>query len=133
MSDKPAPPNLDLIRMVERARMLHDAEAVPSKTTAVYWIEAVPDTPAQQPTPRSGCWLIVTEMSQVDAQWAAVKAATRGGRLGFKSKVSTAPRVPTGRDQRVIYVCTYDRRDSDDVERIRAALVELGLRPSHYE
>ena len=32
--------NLDLIQMVQRARMLHDETAVPSDMTAVYWIEA---------------------------------------------------------------------------------------------
>ena len=37
MSDpKPKAPNLDLIQMVQQARMLHDREAVPSSMNAVY-------------------------------------------------------------------------------------------------
>ena len=32
--------NLDLIQMVQNARMLHDESAVPSTLPAVYWIEA---------------------------------------------------------------------------------------------
>ncbi len=42
-------PNLDLIRMVQQARMAHDAQAKPSQVAAVYWIEAKPlaeDSPA---------------------------------------------------------------------------------------
>ncbi|HEX2622319.1 MAG TPA: hypothetical protein VHL11_19305, partial [Phototrophicaceae bacterium] len=53
--------DLDLIAMVQKARMLHDAEAKPSEISAVYWIEAKNlSDPAITPTPRSGEWVIET-------------------------------------------------------------------------
>jgi hypothetical protein len=134
MPDTPKQPDLDLIDMVQRARMAHDADAVPSAAGGVYWIEARPDVPGQLPTPRAGLWLIETSAEHVDAQWDTVRQATRAGRLGYKSKVSTSRRGGKGpQDQRVICVCTFDRDDAGDVERVRAALAELGLRPSSYE
>lgn len=133
-SDKRDPPNLDLIQMVQRARMQHDADAVPSDVGGVYWIEAKPERPAQQPTPRAGMWVIETAADRIDAQWTLVKEATRDGTLGYKSKVSTAARRGTaGANQRLIHVCTYDREDAADVERVRAALGALGLTPARYE
>jgi hypothetical protein len=132
--DGPKPPNLDLIQMVQRARMQHDADAVPSEMSGVYWIEVKPDGDTIPPTPRAGLWLIETDAAQIDAQWAAVKHATQTGTLGYKSKASTRPRGGQGgNDARVICVCTYDRADTADVERVRAALTALGLTPSRYE
>ena len=43
--------DLDLIQMVQNARMLHDASAKPSQIKAVYWIEAKCES-CQLPTPR---------------------------------------------------------------------------------
>lgn len=132
--DNSNPLNLDLIQMVQRARMQHDADAVPSGMPGVYWIEVKPDGETLLPTPRAGLWLIETDASNLDVQWAAVKVATQAGKLGYKSKASTRPRGGQGgADSRVICVCTYDRADAADVERVRAALAELGLTPSRYE
>jgi hypothetical protein len=127
-------PNLDLIGMVQRARMTNDAEAVPSRVSAVYWIEAKPQEPDQhQPSSRAGHWLIRTTLADVDAVWARIKAATQAGQLGYKSKVATASRSSAA-DERVIHVMTYDADDHDDVERVRAALAALGCAdPLHYE
>lgn len=135
MPDDPSPLNLDLILRVQRARMLHDAEAVPSEIGGVYWIEVKPAAPAfAPPTPRAGFWLIETSLADIDAMWETVKAATVAGKLGYKSKASTAPRGGKGDpSQRVICVCTADRADSADVERVRAALAELGIVPLRYE
>ena len=133
MTDTPQPPNLDLIQMVQRARMLHDATAIPSEIGGVYWIEAKNEQ-AVPPTSRAGLWLIETDLAAVDALWAAVKAATLAGELGYKSKVSTASRGGRGgTDQRVICVCTADGADAADVERVRAALADLGIVPLRYE
>ena len=69
-------PNLDLIEMVQQARMAHDAQAQPSQVAAVYWIEAKRQIAGAAPTPRAGYWLISTTVQAVDALWAQVKAAT---------------------------------------------------------
>jgi hypothetical protein len=122
---KPDQPDLDLIGMVQRARMQHDNDAVPSQVAAVYWIEAKRETDGAAPTPRAGRWVIPTDVQHVDTLWAQIKAATRTGKLGYKSKVSTAPR-DIG-DDRVIYVVTYDADDVADVARVREALRELGV------
>src|ERR1041385_1052245 len=89
-SDKP---NLDLIRMVQQARMAHDAETIPSQVSGVYWIESKPRDPQQAPASRAGEWLIPTDLSHVDDLWARIKAATENGTLGYKAKVSTASRT----------------------------------------
>jgi hypothetical protein len=129
MSDQP---NLDLIAMVQRARLQHDADATPSQVAAVYWIEVKRAGDGPAPTPRAGQWVIHTTLSAVDALWAAVKAATERGELGYKSKVSTASRGGQP-DERVICALTYDADNVDDVARVGAALRALGSGDMRYE
>ncbi|MAS34847.1 MAG: hypothetical protein CL610_12625 [Anaerolineaceae bacterium] len=121
--NQPEKPNLDLINRVQQARMQHDAEAVPSQVTGVYWIEAKrsPQLDAPGPTAHAGYWQLGTTLDVVDELWAQVKAATESGRLGYKSKVATATRDSQS-DSRVIQVLTYDSRDAADVERVGSAL-----------
>ena len=108
--------------------MAHDADAVPSQVAAVYWIEAKREAEAPLPTSRAGRWVIPTTVSEVDALWERIKAATRAGKLGYKSKVSTAARdLGKDRDDRVIYVVTVDADDAADVARVREALRDLGV------
>ena len=116
--------------------MLHDADAIPSQVSAVYWIEAKrqpDDYPA--PTSNAGYWLISTTLHDVDALWAKIKQATESGILGYKSKVSTsAGRLQSGTDSRVIHVCTYDSTDSADVERVEKSLRHIGIEIAlHYQ
>ncbi len=121
-------PNLDLIGMVQRARMTNDADVQPSQVNAVYWIEAKPKQPQPEqaaPTPRAGYWLIHTTLSEVDTLWARIKTATEKGQLGYKSKVATASRGQV--DERLIHVMTYDAADTADVERVRAGLTHSGF------
>jgi hypothetical protein len=123
MSQKP---NLNLINLVQQARMQHDADARPSQVSGVYWIEAKCATNVNGPTPRAGCWRIQTTLDAVDALWAKIKAATEAGQLGYKSKVATASR-DAQMNSRVIHVLTVDADDTADVERVRAALEALGI------
>ena len=134
------PPNdgdsidLDLIDMVQRARMLHDADAMPSDFAAVYWIEAKRQ-PGHYPaaTNRAGEWRVSLTAENVDAVWTRVKAATIAGQLGYKSKVSTRPAFgQAAANARMICVRTYDSRDADDVERARLALEQLGVNEMNY-
>jgi hypothetical protein len=121
-------PNLDLIGMVQRARMEHDAEAVPSQVSGVYWIEAKRDMDGAAPTSRSGRWIISTNVRDIDALWERIKLATRAGKLGYKAKASTAARDPgADREDRVIQVLTYDADDVEDVARVRDGLRVLGV------
>ena len=122
MDDKP---NLDLIAMVQWARMEHDAQAKPSQVSAVYWIEAKRKPDGAAPTPRAGHWLILVPVQSVDAAWERLKVATEAGRLGYKSKVATI--ALHQRDERTIYVMTYDADDAPDVEWVRVALRDLGF------
>jgi hypothetical protein len=130
MSDEETtPPNLDLIRMVQAARMQQDSEALPSQVSGVYWIEAkrkTGDYPA--PTRRSGHWVIGTTVQNVDALWLKIREATEAGKLGYKSKVSTAAGPGQHEaDARLICARTYDSADQADVQRVRDALRELGV------
>lgn len=129
MAYKPQKPDLDLINMVQQARMMHDSQAQPSQVSAVYWIEAKRksgDYPA--PTPRMGEWRIPVMVVEVDALWEKIKTATEVGKLGHKSKVSTKPaKGQADINARVICVRTVDADDLADVERVRAALVDLGI------
>lgn len=120
-------PNLDLINMVQNARMQHDSDAKPSQVPAVYWIEA--KNPAQTPTSRTGEWRIGTTVEFVDKLWEAIKTATEAGKLGYKSKVSTRPAHNQGHpDERIIAVRTYDADDPSDVARIQRFLLdEIGI------
>lgn len=110
--------------MVQAARTQHDSEALPSQAGGVYWIEAkrkMGDYPA--PTPHSGQWVLETTLQEVDALWLKIKQATEEGKLGHKSKVSTAARPgQADPNARLICVRTYDGDDVVDVTRVRAAL-----------
>jgi hypothetical protein len=126
--------NLDLIRMVQDARMMHDETARPSSVAAVYWIEAKRrqgDYPA--PTAKAGEWRIPLTVENVDAVWEQVKALTVAGKLGYKSKVSTRPAGgQADPNARLLCVRTYDARDQEDVERVKKALREIGLPRLEY-
>ena len=126
--------NLELIDMVQRARMLHDETARPSDYAAVYWIEAkrrAGDYPA--PSAHAGEWRVQLTLETVDAVWEEVKALTAAGALGYKSKVSTRPAAgQADPDERLICVRTYDARDRADVARVGEALGRLGLRGLEY-
>ena len=132
--DRPSELNLDLIEMVQRARMLHDAEARPSDLAAVYWIEAkrkAGDFAA--PTANAGEWRVPLRAETADAVWERVKALTVAGDLGYKSKVSTRPAAgQADPEQRLLCVRTYDAADRSDVERVGEALLAIGLTPLEY-
>jgi hypothetical protein len=134
MTDDNNAPKLDLglIQMVQRARMMNDANAKPSEVSAVYWIEA--KAPDPNPTSRAGKWIVPTTVDVVDALWAKVKAATEGGELGYKAKVSTAPGKEQGHaSARLLHVRVADSDAAADVERVRAALEALGVTDMRYE
>jgi len=122
---KPDKINLDLINMVQQARMMHDNEATPSEVSAVYWIETKDQSgKTNAPTPRSGQWMLEIDVDQIDSLWLSIKSATEKGILGYKSKVATTSRNET-LSSRMICVRTYDKDDLEDVNRIRSALREL--------
>ena len=127
--------NLDLINMVQNARMAHDKDAKPSQVPGVYWIEVKPQQgKIKPPTARTGEWQIATTLDAVDDLWAIVKQATEQGQLGYKSKVSTRPaHGQSDDDARLICVRTYDADDREDVERIKQALIERGITPMQYQ
>lgn len=129
---KATPPDMDLIRMVQQARMIHDREAVPSQVNAVYWIESKPLRETAEPTTRAGEWLIVTTRGEVDALWVKIREATEQGLLGYKSKVATIATRGRNADERVIVVRTRDADDSADVARVKAALRAMGFSGMEY-
>ena len=126
--------NLDLIQMVQAARMLHDKTARPSDVSAVYWIEAKCQTgDYPPPTANAGEWRVKLTAETVDEAWEQVKAATAAGRLGYKSKVSTRPAAGQSHpDERLLCVRSYDAGDKSDIERIKQALLDMGLRGLSY-
>lgn len=134
MPDDNNQPDLDLINMVQNARMLNDETARPSDYAAVYWIESKRkqgDYPA--PTPNTGEWRVKLTVENVDAVWKQVKQATEAGKLGYKSKVSTRPAAGQAHpDQRLLAVRTYSADDTADVERIKAELESMGLSDLEY-
>lgn len=66
----------------------------------------------------------------MDGAWEVIRTETEAGRLGCRSKISTALRAPDqvvlDEGQRVIAVFTYDSRDLADVRRVRERLRQLG-------
>jgi len=126
MADENPKMDLDLIQMVQRARMINDEQAQPSEVNAVYWIEA--KAPSGKPTPRAGKWVIPTSVDAVDALWGKIREATEQGELGYKSKVSTSPgKNQAHSDARLIHVRVADSDDKQDVARIKRALNALGI------
>ncbi|MCY3797174.1 MAG: DUF1917 domain-containing protein [Chloroflexi bacterium] len=130
----PSDLNLNLIEMVQSARMRHDAEARPSDLAAVYWIEAKrKDGDYAAPTANAGEWRVPLTAETADAAWERVKAMTVEGKLGYKSKISTRPAAGQAEpDQRLLCVRTYDADDREDVERVKKALLAIGMAGLQY-
>lgn len=131
--NKPSKLDMNLINMVQNARMMHDDDAIPSKVPGVYWIEAKNPSQDATPTSRAGEFQISTTVDEVDEQWLAIKSATEAGQLGYKSKVSTAQTdgTPHGK-QRQIVVRTVDADDSEDVARVEKQLQTMGFSEMQY-
>jgi len=126
--NKPSKLDMDIINMVQNARMMHDDTAIPSKVPGVYWIEAKNPTPAQQLSPRIGEFQIQTVVDKVDEQWQIIKQATEAGQLGYKSKISTASTDGSPHsEQRLICIRTYDADDRADIARVEHQLKDLGF------
>lgn len=134
MSDnKPSKLDMDLINMVQNARMMHDDTAIPSQVPGVYWIESKNPTPSQSTTSRAGEFQIHTHVDTVDEQWQQIKQATEAGQLGYKSKVSTSPTDGNPHSQqRLLIIRTYDADDTEDVKRIEQKLHDLGFSDLTY-
>ncbi len=132
--NSPGDLNLALIEMVQAARLQHDAAARPSDYAAVYWIEVKrPAGAAPGPTAHAGEWRAPLKAAALDAVWERVKAMTLAGKLGYKSKVSTGPAADQrAADARLLCARTYDARDQEDIQRVKAALLELGLGALQY-
>ena len=80
MSDNKASKlDMDLINMVQNARMMHDKDAVPSKVPGVYWIESKNPAPKNKPTACTGEFQIQTTVDAVDEHWQMIKKATEKG------------------------------------------------------
>lgn len=134
MPSQPEKPNLDLIQMVQKARMAHDRDAIPSAVSALYWIESKPLIAVPPPTARAGEWVIVTMLTEADALWSKIKAATEAGQLGYKSKVSTSPaKEQADPAARVITVRTQDTDNVVDVARVEGVLRGIGITTMRYE
>ncbi|MBX3080192.1 MAG: DUF1917 domain-containing protein [Anaerolineae bacterium] len=125
--DKLDPQKLDLIQLVQRARMANDEDAKPSEVNIGYWIEAKRKGDGAQPTPRTGQWVIRTNLEDIDAMWERIKTATEAGKLGYKSKAASVSRMGKNASGRMICVRTYDADDQADVERVLNALREIGI------
>ena len=125
--DKLDQQKLDLIQMVQRARMVNDDGAKPSEVNVGYWIEAKRKVAGLPPTSRTGQWVIRTQLEDIDLMWEQIKAATEAGELGYKSKAASVSRMGKNASGRLICVRTYDADDSADVERVLASLRKLGI------
>jgi hypothetical protein len=76
-------------------------------------------------TERGGKWIVFASREHIDEVWEQIKQATKDGRLGPRSKVSTmlhAHKWPSP----MICVYTYDGDDEADVMRVREVLRTLG-------
>lgn len=119
------PPDLDLIQLVQRARMAHDDRARPSQIGGAYWLEAqAPPGAVAGPTVRAVALRADCDVAEVDAVWALLRKATQAGRLGYKAKVATAARE-AATERRELRVLVADRADAAALARVQAELRTL--------
>lgn len=118
-------------RIAEQMRLAAPyADSKPSMVTEVFWIYATRrEGTYPGPTARSGKWIVLGDAARIDDLWTRIKVATEEGRLGGRSKVSTAKPNPTAADPNTKAICvyTYDSDDVDDVMRVRQELRALGV------
>jgi hypothetical protein len=116
------------------------AAGFPSKP---YWFHAYAPVEMRYGTPsgmwqhgtRTGKWLVFVPAPSFDDAWSKIQEATERGALGPASKGSTDRPSPFSTPgQRVVCVYTYDHADTNDVERVRTQLRQLGFeRPLSYK
>lgn len=102
----------------------------PATYTQEPWVWA--DHPDEDPDRErlwSGKWLWFPPLCLLDTSWESVRTATHDGLLGYRSKAATLINTRSGSDdtRRPICIYTNDWRDLEDVERILAALRDLGI------
>lgn len=119
------PPDLDLIQLVQRARMAHDDRARPSQIGGAYWLEAkAPPGAVPGPTVRAAALRADCDVAEVDAVWALLRAGTQAGWLGYKAKVATAARE-AATERRELRVLVADGGDRAALARVQAELRSL--------
>ena len=110
----------------------------PSRINNYPWVFAENRKPAVKGTSsnhsETGKWLIYISFKGIDGVWKKIKAATEKGRLGPKSKCSTAMGQPRGirPDEGVIVVYTKDWVDIKDVFRVENAIRKLAISQTLY-
>lgn len=107
--------------------ILPDTRA-PSEVTDTEWLLAMRKPGHFPDYGKAGEWMIFPTRLEVDVLWQHISEATREGRLGPLSKVSTAkPMKVPHKHEHVIQIYTDDREDQGDVSRVRDVLRALGV------
>lgn len=128
----------DMIKLImENRRELFEAMAKgatevrkPTEEYNEYYIWAIHHHEDQ--TKHYGKWLVFADDKYIDAMWTRVREATLGGMLGPVSKVSTMRNYPE-HGQFVICVYNNDYHDLAEIQRIKEALIGLGVSPERYK
>ena len=99
----------------------------PSLVVDTAWLLAIRE-PGHFPNyGRAGKWMIFPTHPEVDALWLRVAEATREGRLGPLSKVSTAKPVKRPhKHEHVVQVYTDNKENQADISRVSDVLRTLG-------
>lgn len=100
----------------------------PSQVTETAWLLALRKPGHFPDYEKAGKWMCFPTRAEVDLLWQRVAAATKEGRLGPLSKVSTArPKKRPQKHEYVIQIYTDDQTNQRDISRVCNALRALGV------
>ena len=115
--------------------LMEEKNLSPSKNVSTYWLQAhSPKLKYFQSNEDTGKWCIHLEKDEVDESWLKIKEACQKDQL-FLAKCTTAYSSGTQEHpQFLICVYTHDWSDTEDVQKIRQTLREIGFtQPLKYK
>ena len=103
------------------------ADLPPSEVDGCNWLYHCVDNDYPAPTRSSGKWVVWVAREEMDAVWEDIKTALEEGRLGREAKIKAGKFDPHEVSHIPICIYTYSYADSEDTDRIREELRELGF------
>lgn len=126
---------LNALQYIQEMKRKQSETAIPSQAFHTYWLQSVSPSVKNNgfsSDEKSGKWCIFLSPKKVDEAWEKIKKAIEGDKLSM-AKVATKVSAEKFK-KHVICVYTLDWSDTEELERTRQVLRELGFeKPLKYK
>ncbi len=113
--------------MTDFYEKINNPNLPPSTNISGWWLYAAKPKLKDFTSSRdTGKWCIFKDCHEIDEAWAKIKKACENGDL-IVAKVATALGALTHNDTHVICVYNYSWKDSEEIQKIRNTLFDMGF------